>query len=50
MEWQNRGWDALDGSVHATLIDAGATLHVHDPPVAHAKAQVLVSRRVMLPL
>ncbi len=50
VEWQNRGWDALDGAVHATLIEAGAVLHVHEPPVAHAKAQILLSRRVMLPL
>lgn len=49
-EWLVRGWDALDGAVHGTLLGHGAKVHVHEPPVAHAKAQALASRRVELPL
>lgn len=41
-EWQNRGWDELDGAVYATLQDE--TVHVHSPPVAHAKARALTIR------
>lgn len=47
-EWQNRGWDELDGAVFATL-QGEVELHVHQPPVAHAKARVLVSRRAEMP-
>jgi hypothetical protein len=46
-EWQFRGWDELDGSVIGML--PAETCHLHLPPVAHAKAQVLVSRRGVLP-
>jgi hypothetical protein len=43
-EWQNRGWDELDGAVFATLQDAQVQVHIHHPPVAHAKARTLVMR------
>lgn len=43
-EWQNRGWDELDGGVYATLQEAGVEVHVHQPPVAHVKARTLVMR------
>ena len=42
-EWQNRGWDELDGAVFGTL-QGQATVHVHSPPVAHAKARALTFR------
>lgn len=47
--WQQRGWDELDGGVFGTLQGKVET-HVHHPPVAHVKAQVLVSRRAEMPL
>jgi hypothetical protein len=43
-EWQNRGWDELDGAVFATL-QGEVEVHVHGPPVAHVKARTLVLRR-----
>jgi hypothetical protein len=46
--WQNRGWDELDGAVFEILQDE--TVHVHSPPVAHAKLIALRSRREALPL
>jgi hypothetical protein len=36
-EWENRGWDELDGAVHETIKIHGQALHVHSPPVAHVK-------------
>jgi hypothetical protein len=47
--WQQRGWDELDGAVHALHREGGEKLHLQTPPVAHAKAQVLVSRRGEIP-
>jgi len=47
-EWQKRGWDSLDGAVFETLQREGVEMHVHSPPVAHAKAQKLASRAVEL--
>ena len=44
-EWQNRGWDELDGAVFATLQGEVET-HIHQPPVAHAKARTLILRAV----
>lgn len=46
--WQNRGWDELDGAVFATL-QGKATMHLHSPPVAHAKARTLVIRQDWIP-
>ena len=43
-EWQNRGWDALDGAVMGTL--QAETVHTHEPPVAHCKARTLALRAV----
>lgn len=43
-EWQNRGWDALDGAVIGTL--EAETVHTHEPPVAHCKARMLALRAV----
>jgi hypothetical protein len=42
--WQNRAWDELDGGVFATL-QGEAVMHVHTPPVAHAKARTLTMRQ-----
>lgn len=39
-EWQNRGWDELDGAVFATL-QGKTDLHIHQPPVAHVKARAI---------
>jgi len=47
-EWQNRGWDELDGAVFATL-QGEVEAHVHHPAVAHVKARTLVSRRAEFP-
>jgi hypothetical protein len=47
--WQHRGWDELDGAVHGTLKENDELLHVHNPPVAHAKAIVLTSKRTEIP-
>jgi len=41
--WQNRAWDELDGAVFATLQNE-ADLHIHYPPVAHAKARAMTMR------
>lgn len=43
LEWQNRWWDELDGAVFATL-QGEVDVHIHRPPVAHAKARTLVLR------
>jgi len=43
-EWQNRGWDELDGAVFATL-QGEVDVHIHQPPVAHVKARTLILRR-----
>jgi hypothetical protein len=31
-------WDALDGAIANTLLAAGITAHVHQPPVTHHRA------------
>jgi hypothetical protein len=49
LDWQNRGWDELDGAVFGTL-QGKAETHIHRPPVAHAKARTLILRRAELPL
>jgi hypothetical protein len=47
-EWQNAGWDSLEGKVFETL-QGEVDVHVHGPPVAHVRASVMLSHRVEMP-